>query len=694
MENENKFHNREISWLSFNYRVLQEIADKKLPLYERIKFLAIYSSNLDEFYKVRVANYRSLDALSKSNKKNLSIDIDDILEKINTEVKKQRKEYQNLFINQIIPELNENGIILYQNEDLEEEHIDFISRYFNDEVFPYLQPVLLVKGDVLSFLQDNVIYLAIKLFKKPNNNKPINPEKVSFAIIKIPTHHVPRFVELPKLNDKYFIMFLDDIIRLNMEKIFPGYVIASSNCIKVSRNADLNIDDEYSGNLIEKITKSLSKRKTGNPSRFLYDKDIPSDMLQILKQTFKLSQKDFFPDYKYHNFSDFFTFPNPLSPELEAEKFVHLKNPIFEEYNSIFDAIKENDIMLHFPYNSYNYVLRFLNEAALDPKVEEIKVTQYRVANDSAIVRSLITAAMNRKKVTVFVEVKARFDEEANLKIAEQMKKAGINVIFSLPGLKVHAKCALVIRRSSSKPSKSRSFAFLSTGNFNEKTAKIYADDGLFTSNESIIDELKNLFVYLEHPYGEIKFENFIVPNFNFFEVFLSKIDREIHNVQNGLDGYLLFKMNGLEEKKVIEKLYEASEKGVKIDLIVRGICCLITEKDFSKNIKVTRIVDKFLEHSRIYIFYNNGEKETFIGSADLMNRNLHRRIELLTPIYSEQIKNSLWDILQIQLKDNTKACYINSEMQNIQKEANTDTPVRAQEEIYKYLIENRNNFV
>jgi len=687
MNDKSKYFNRELSWLSFNYRVLEEAKDKTLPLYERIKFLAIYSSNLDEFYKVRVANYRSLVVLPKENRKNLYYDPEEILNLINEEVKIQREEYEQIFMDEIIPELKQNNIILYQGENLDESQQNFINQYFINEVFPYLQPMILVKDAVLSFLQDNVIYLSIRLYKKKSQGGVINTEKPTYAIIKIPSSHVSRFIELPKLNEQNIIIFLDDIIRLNLQYIFPGYLVDSSYCIKLSRDADFSIEDEFSGNLIEKISKSISKRKTGVPSRFLFDKNLPYDMLQVLKQVFKLSSKDFFPDSKYHNFSDFFKFPNPLSPELEAEKNSQIPNKIFESYKSILSALKENDVLLHFPYNSYNYVLRFLNEAALDVKVEEIKITQYRVAQDSAVVRSLITAAMNGKKVTVFVEVKARFDEAANIKFADMMRKFGINVIASLPGLKVHAKVALVIRKSTSKPNNRRSFAFICTGNFNEKTAMQYTDDGLFTSNDEIIDDLRKLFLYLEHPYEKLKFKHLLVPKFNFFEEFFLRIDREIENVQNGGTGYLLFKMNGLEEKSVIDKLYEASEKGVKIDLIVRGICCLIPGKDFSKNITITRLVDKFLEHSRIYIFHNNGQNETYISSADLMNRNLNRRIEIATPIFAEHQKKRLWDILQIQLNDNSKAVNINTEMINVRKVPNENEKIiRAQNEIFEYL--------
>ncbi len=687
MKDTTRYFNRELSWLTFNYRVLQEAKDSGLPLYERIKFLAIYSSNLDEFYKVRVANYRSLVVIPKENRSHLYYDPEEVLSMINEEVKIQREEYQNLFVEEIIQELKNNNIILYQGEELHPEQINFINAYFMNEVFPYLEPMLLVKDAVLSFLQDNVIYLSIRLYKKKARSQLANTEKPNYAIIKIPSSQVPRFLELPKVDSNYTIIFLDDIIRLNLQNIFPGYIVDSSYCIKLSRDADFNIEDEFTGNLIEKITKSISKRKTGVPSRFLFDKNMPFDMLQVLKQVFRLSSKDFFPDSKYHNFSDLFSLPNPLSPKLEAVKDTQVPNKILENYTSILDAIEENDVLLHFPYNSYNYVLRFLNEAALDPKVEEIKITQYRVAQDSAVVRSLINAAMNGKKVTVFVEVKARFDEAANIRFANLMQKSGINVIVSLPGLKVHAKVALVIRKISNKTNNRRSFAFISTGNFNEKTATLYTDDGLFTSNEEIIEDLKKLFLYLEHPYEQLKFKHLLVPKFNFLEEFFGRIDREINNVRNGGQGYLLFKMNGLEEKAIIDKLYEASENGVQIDLIVRGICCLIPGKEFSSNIRVTRIVDKFLEHSRVYVFYNNGAKETFIASADLMNRNLHRRIEIAVPIYAEHQKKRVWDILNILLADNKKACFIDQEMTNVRKTPqNGERNIRAQDEIFEYL--------
>jgi len=448
----------------------------------------------------------------------------------------------------------------------------------------------------------------------------------------------------------------------------------------------LFIEDEFSGNLLEKLRKNLSKRKTGNPARFLFDSETPPDLLKILKLAFNLSTNDFVEGGRYLNFNDFFSFPNPMSPKFEITQWRQLKHQTFEKYDSILRAVHENDILLHFPYHTYDYVLRFLNEAALDPKVEEIKTTQYRLAKNSAIVNTLITAARNDKKVTVFVEIKARFDEEANISFSDQMKAAGINVIAGIPGLKVHAKAALIIRKST-RPSKKRGYAFVSTGNFNEKTAQLYSDHGLFTTKDEIIDDLKKMFEYLETPHDNYKFEHILVPRFNLIKELNKKISREEEIVKNGGKGYIIMKMNGLEEKDIIEKFYEASIKGVKIDLIVRGICCLKTNQAFSKNITVTRIVDRYLEHSRIFYFHNNGKSEIYISSADLMFRNMHRRVESTIPIYDEGIKKEIIDFLEMQLKDNTHARFIDKNNNNIEKISNLENiKYQAQIDTYLYL--------
>ncbi len=687
MEKSSKYFDRELSWLSFNYRVLNEAKSKKLPLYEQIRFLAIYSSNLDEFYRVRVANYRSLFDLSVENMAKLRYDPTKVVSDINAEVTRQQEEYLDYFDKQIIPSLEKIGIVLYQNEILANEQVEFVNEYFSREVLPNIQAVLLTTGDVLSFLQDNVIYLAIELEKKRKKKSKKKNKKKTYAIIKIPTHHLPRFIELPKCNEKYYIIFLEDIIRLNLNILFPGYNLIDSYSIKLSRNADLAIEDEFKGNLVNKIKLNLSKRKTGAPSRFIYDSKIPRKFLSVLKQAFNLSKEDLMPAGRYHNLSDLFDFPNPLVPQFELPRNIPLAHRELDLAPSILKAVKEKDIMLHFPYQSYNYVIRFFNEAAIDHKVEEIKTTQYRVATNSAIVSALISAARNGKRVSVFVEVKARFDEEANLKFAEQMRQAGIKIIPSIPGLKVHSKAALVIRRNSTKEGKQRGYAFLSTGNFNEKTAKLYADHGFFTSNEEIVDDVREMFEYLETPAGnDFKFRHLWVPKFNFRTEFKKRIEREIKHVQDGKKGYVLLKMNSLEDRKMIDLLYVASQAGVVIDLIIRGICRLVPKKEFSENIRVIRIVDKYLEHARIFVFYNNGLNETYISSADLMHRNLNRRVEAAIPIFNEQIKKDLLEILTIQLKDNVKACLLGDECENISI-VNSEPKVRAQIAIEQFLL-------
>ena len=683
-----QFLNRDLSWLSFNKRVLEVATNSDLPLYERIKFLAIYSSNLDEFYRVRVGTYKRFTELPPEDKVNLRENPDGILKKINAEVDRQQNFFGKIFQEDIIPSLRQNNIILLQDEILCAEHHQYIKEFFLDNLIPHTQPMLLLKKQIQPFLQNNAIYLAVKLFKrKSKKEEEQNPKKrrARYAIVKIPSHRFDRFIELPKVDDNHYIMFLDDIIRLRMKILFPGYKIDSCYSFKLSRDADLLIEDEYSGDLIKMIENSLKKRETGTPSRFLYDERMPKGFLKFLKECFDLQPNDMVKGGRYHNFQDFFGFPNPKYPDLELPPF----HPMSVESlkggsKSIFKTIRKKDRILHFPYQSYKYVIRYLNEAALDPKVEEIKATQYRVADNSAVVNALINAALNGKKVTVFVEVKARFDEEANLRSAKEMTKAGIKIIYSIPGLKVHAKIALVIRKGDK-----RDYAFLSTGNFNEKTAKIYADHGFFTSNEVIISELKQLFDYLENQTPGYEFNKLLVGQFNLKKELKRLIDQEIANVENGGKGYIILKMNGLQEREMIQKLYEASEKGVKIDLIIRGICCLKPDQAYTKNIRVIRIVDQFLEHARAFYFHNNGKDLLYLSSADWMNRNLHRRIECAFPIEDPKIKNELLHILDIQLRDNVSARILDQQLNNLALPQNgQEEKVRSQFAIFDYLNE------
>jgi polyphosphate kinase len=681
-----RYMNRDISWLSFNSRVLEEAGEKRLPLYERLKFLAIYSSNLDEFYKVRVAYYRRM--LKHPVEKSMEgrADPASVLSNILKIVDHQQNEFGRIFWKELVPELKRNHITLVQNRRLTKSQKEFASLYFSEQIIPYLQPILLLKGKVSPFLQDGAIYLAIKLFKRTKNPGADKKQKARYAIVNIPSDRLRRFIELPVSNDKHTIIFLDDLVRMNLEMLFPGYVIDASYSIKLSRDADLDITDEFTGDLAEKISRSLVKRKTGIPSRFLYDARIPDAFLKLLKDTFKLKRGDLVPGGMYHNFSDLFGFPNPAAPKFENKPLPPLPKADLGGYTSMLEAMKEKDWMLHFPYHAYDPVIRFLNEAAIDPKVKEIKATQYRVASDSAVVNALINARMNGKKVTVFVEVKARFDEHSNLHFAKLMKNAGIKIIYSIPGLKVHAKIALVLR----KPAKGRNeaYAFLSTGNFNEKTAKIYADHGFFTCDNRITSELKSVFGYLEKQNKKIELKHLLVAQFNLKKELTRKINREIRHAKEGKSAWMILKMNGLDNRKMIDKLYEASQQGVKVDLIIRGICCAIPGEPFSKNITVTRIIDRYLEHARVFVFGNGGDPEIYMASADWMNRNLNRRIELCFPVFDEFIKKEVMDILQLQLRDNTKARHLDIEHNNVKIISAEKSPVRAQTETYKLLSE------
>ena len=679
-----QYMNRDLSWLSFNDRVLDEARDKSLPLYERLKFLAIYSSNLDEFYKVRVASYRRMLKRSGDNSEEKHSDPATILSKVLEIVDHQQNNFGRIFWKELVPELKINNINLVQNRRLSMLHRTFIDRFFQEELIPFLQPILLLGDKVSPFLKDGAIYLAIKMFKKSSQADALKNKKARYAIVNIPTDQLPRFIELPIVKAGHSIIFLDDIIKMNLDTLFPGYIIDSSYSIKLSRDADLKIEDEFSGDLAEKISRSLVKRKTGVPSRFLYDTRIPDPFLKLLRSTFNLSPEDLVPGGRYHNFSDLFSFPNPLLPKLEATSFPALEKKDFEQYHSLLEAMEEKDWMLHFPYHSYDPVIRFLNEAALDPNVKEIKTTQYRVASDSAVVNALITARKNGKKVTVFVEVKARFDEYANLNFAKTMKKAGIKIIYSIPGLKVHAKVALVLRKTAK--GRKKEYAFLSTGNFNEKTAKIYADHGLFTSDVRITSELKDIFSYLEKQNSKIDLKHLLVAQFNLKKELTWKINREIKNAKAGKSARMILKMNGIDNKKMIGKLYKASQAGVKIDLIVRGICCVIPGEPYSENITVTRIIDRYLEHARVFLFHNDGNQELYMASADWMNRNLNRRIELCFPIYDNLVKNEVMDLLQLQLQDNTKARHLDKDHNNMPVHSEVKHKVRAQTEIYKLL--------
>ena len=685
MENSHKYFKRDISWLSFNYRVLLEAEDETFPIYERIKFLSIYSSNLEEFYEIRVAEHRGV-IMKKNFTEESGAEAEETLAEITEEVNRQQREYYRIF-SKVLQELNRQDIYLYQDSRPEPFHEEFVHNFFNEEVFPFLSPVMIQAGDIRTFIRDRRLYLVIRMVKK--SKRMAEPDYVPdyyYALMKIPYAKVPRFIELPTHEGKHYIMFIDDIIRANLSSIFPGYVVESCYSIKISRDADIYLDDEKGGNIVENIRKKVKKRKIGALSRFMYDSNMPDDFLAFICNAFGITTDDLVLGGRYNNLQDLIKLPNPRGKELEQQVPSPMRVPFLDEMGSVFRAVKKRDILLHFPYQSFDYLIRFLMEAAFDPKVDEIKITQYRVAENSAVINTLISAAQNGKKVTVFVELKARFDEENNMSTAERMEQAGIRIIYSIPGLKVHAKVAVILRKDTEDGCKRRDFAYLSTGNFNEKTARIYSDMALLTSNAELITDINKVFAVLEGKLAGPTFRHLLVARFNMVPELTRMIHREIEHVKAGRKGRIVLKMNGLHDQNMINELYNASENGVEIDLIVRGICCLVPNRPFSANIKVTRIVDMFLEHSRIWYFYNDGEEDLFLTSADWMRRNLNRRIETAFPILNAEIKRNIIDILNIQLQDNVKACLIDEHLHNNFKRDGNPVKVRAQLAVYEYL--------
>ena len=681
-----EFFDRELSWLSFNYRVLQEAKDKSVPLLERIKFLAIYSSNLDEFFRVRVASLRGLSSLKTKTQKILKFDPQKLLTSIKQNVSKQQEEFGKIYREEIIPGLNKENIFIIDDKNITDEQNEFVKNYFNDQVIPFAQPTLLDKNKISTFLHNRSIYLAIRLKSKTRKSKNTKSSSTRFkyAIVEIASDRLGRFVTLPSLNGKNYLMFLDDVIRLNLPDLLPGYSIESCYSIKLTRDAELYIDDEFSGDLLSKIKKGLSKRKTGVPCRFLYDKAMPNNFLKFLRTSLKLNKNDLIPGGRYHNFNDFFSLPKLNKSHLEYEAMPPLTCKDLDGTISIFEVINRKDILLNFPYQSYGHVINLLDEAANDVNVKSIKITLYRVANESLIVRSLCKAVENGKKVTAFVEFKARFDEEANFACADILQKAGVKVYSSFPGLKVHCKLCLIERTENEK---SKYYTYLATGNFNEKTARLYCDSALLTSNPDFGKEAQKVFNILQRKSEKESFNHLLVAPFNLRKEFTKLIDQEIKNAKEGKQAEITLKLNSLEDRKMIKKLYEASNAGVKIKIIVRGICCLVPGiKNQSENIKVISIVDRFLEHSRVYIFHNNGDRKYFLASADWMRRNLSRRIEIGFPIYDKQIQSTLQKMIDIQLNDNVKARVIDCEQINNYKEDEKEEKIRSQYDIYKFL--------
>ena len=681
-----KYFNRDISWLSFNHRVLEEAKDTSLPLYEQMTFLAIYSSNLDEFYRVRVSAYRN--AAENDMPIEEVSNPGSVLSQINQIVSAQITEMSDILCNQIAPELLRHNVTLYTGQmPTNPEHLMFIHDFFMNEVIPYLQPVLLTNG-TRTFLRDNRPYLALKLWHKQRKNTQHHPRH-AYALVKLPLkdppffNDMPRFVQLPQIGQMHHIMFLDDVIRLNLYELFPGYDIEGMWSIKVARDADIGIDEGGEENIVDMIKQNLVKRTTGIPSSFYHDRDIDPDLLRYLKKTFGFKNTEMVESGRYLNLHHLTQFPKELIPT-EVLKPLQPIHPRHLQMTSMFDAIERADIALHYPYQSFDYVIRLLTEATIDPDVEQIKMTLYRAATNSAVVDSLIAASHNYKKVTVFIELKARFDELNNIELAERMKEAGIKIIYSIPGLKVHAKMALIVRNTHKG---TKSYAYMSTGNFNERTARQYTDHGIFTADNDICSDLQKTFLFLENQSNKPILSKLLVTQINLKEKIVELIDQQINKAQNGDEGYILLKMNGLQHRELINKLYEASIAGVRIDLIIRGICCLVPNQHYSRNISITRIVDRFLEHGRTWVFGRDGVDGIYLTSSDWLNRNIKRRIEMAFPVSDGRIRRDILDILHLQLADNVKARRIDEHLNQTLPVSTTNNTVRAQEAIYNTLL-------
>ncbi|WP_345948320.1 polyphosphate kinase 1 [Mucilaginibacter sp. PAMB04274] len=673
-----KFFNRDVSWLSFNERVLQEAERKSLPLLERINFLSIYSSNLDEFYRVRMPVLSALNRLHSRNKETggVNVQADDLL-KAQQLIQKNQEQYGQILTQSILPELKAQGVNLLYKEEFPPQIARQIADYFLSQVMAFLQPVTLTAGGSF-FPENNKLYFLIEL-----GNEGGGQERI--VALNIPSDELPRFYSLT-VQGAYYIVLLDDIIRYNLDKIFSEE-IKGCHSFKITRDAEFDFEDEYTGDLADQLERQLRKRDYGFATRFLHEPGLSLRVIQNVSSILNLNESSIVEGGRYHNLKDLASLP-VSNPALKAEKWPALRFDALSETQSLLDMMGMKDYVLHPPYHSYDTILRFFNEAAIRPDVEEIYVSLYRVASDSKIVNALISAAKNGKKVNVMVELKARFDEANNIKWAKKLKAAGARLIYSVTALKVHAKIALVKLRSGERM---QYRGLLATGNFNENTARFYTDHILLTGNRDLLREMELLFIFLskrKKP-AEVSirpFKHLLVAQFNLQERFMQLIDREIENHKQGLPSSIIIKMNNLEEEKLINKLYEASNAGVKVQLIVRSICRLVPGvPGQSENITVTRIVDRYLEHGRIFIFGNNGSTEVFMGSSDWMNRNIYHRIEVCFPVYNADVKQEIMQLIDLQLQDNTQAVYIDTQLNNIPVMHN-EPAVRSQQQIYALL--------
>jgi polyphosphate kinase len=673
-----KYLNRELSWLAFNARVLQEAADHTVPLVERMKFLGIFSNNLDEFFRVRVATVRRLISLEKNDSKSPHSPNQLALKAIHQKVIAIQKDFDKTY-KQIQKDLEAKNIIILDERKIIKKHYGYLHEYFKEKVQPLLVPVILNEASPVPALRDKSIYLFVKFTVKKTKQK-------LFALIEVPTDIISRFILLPNQGLKKYLIYLDDVIRLNLPEIFQLFEPDNfeSYIIKLTRDAELTLEGDVSDSFFEQMEKSLENRKKAEPVRFIYDENMPKPYLNVLLKKLKISDNEnIIPGGKYHNFKDFIKFPNVGEPELEYPPIKRITHPPFEKSMSMLHAISVKDHLLFFPYQPFDYVIHFLREAAIDPTVKSIKITLYRLAKNSMIINALINAVRNGKTVTAILELQARFDEEANLNWSKKLTDAGVKLIFGLSGLKTHAKLVAITRVVKNKE---HHFAYVATGNFNETTSKIYTDVALFTADPQITNEVNKVFHMIEKPYLPHTFKHLLVSPVGMRKKIVKLIENETQLALKGKPAYMRIKLNNLVDEKLIDLLYAASEAGVKIELFVRGICCLIPGvKGLSENIKAISIIDRFLEHSRIFVFGNDSKPLYFISSADWMMRNLDYRIEVACPIYDKSIKKEIDNYLDIIMSDNQKAREHNASMDN-RFITSEDKMVRSQSDFFDYL--------
>ena len=677
-----RFINRELSWLSFNERVLQEAADSRNPLIERLRFLGIYSNNRDEFFRVRVATVKRRIQLEKKNFDPIEGNPRQLLDKIQSTIIKQQKRFYRIY-NEIIKSLRNQHVYLLNETQMNDGQKLFVEDYFTKNVYPELVPIMISNTRKFPTMNDKSVYFAIHMIRKET-------DKGKYAIVELPTS-LPRFVELPTEGRNRFVMMIDDVIRHNLNYLFGmyGYHKVEAYAIKLTRDAEIDLDADVSKSFLEAMQEGVSDRKKGQPVRFVYDEKISPSLLEYLRKRLKLGTSDnMIAGGRYHNFKDFMNFPNIGGRLLEFKKSPPVRHKDLAPFSSVINAVKKKDILLHYPYQTFDHLIDFLREAAIDPKVRSIKMTLYRVAKNSRIINALINAAQNGKDVTVLVELQARFDEQANIKFANLLSDEGIKVLFGYRGLKVHSKVCYISRREENKLV---GYVHVGTGNFHESTAKIYGDLSLLTRNSDITDEVRRMFELLEGNFTPYYYKHLLVSPLNMRPRLVRMINQEIRNAQAGKNAYIHLKLNNIIDPDLMEKLYQASKAGVEVKINIRGICGIRPGmKNLSENIEAISILGKYLEHARIMIFCNNDDPKYFIGSADWMERNLDRRIEVTCPIYDKNIQDELRFIFDLQWKDNVKARQIDANSKNEYRKTGKKANTRAQMEFYKYYSENQ----